>query len=396
MKTGRRILLFSALSCLSAFARAEVPFYHTLLNVPEMHAQGITGKGVRVGVVDAGNHLRTVVSIINSKEFGIAPDCDLQFVDTSTGDLKKDIPLTIKGLWWCATNGCRVINMSFGYPPGLYSDEHRKRLDEELLRIRKQTGVIFIAGIGNNNLNELPYCPQDIDVPICIGGLDKELNPGELTDSWRKDFCAFGIDVPALSHGKAAKVSGTSFAAPMATALAALLLQQEPSLTQDEIYEIFKSSCRKLAPARTREFGWGLLQACKVPKDYRRQRDIDAAKSAHVRLERAEILNKEATKLPDGAYMITLNEGESLTLETAVYPANASDPKIYWYRGNIPFLNPVADDGTVTAVKDREKTVSLNGNPMKFTRPPLVTYVAFNSDFERIAELRVKILPEVK
>lgn len=114
MKTGPRTLLFSVLSCLAAFAQAEVPFYHTLLNVPEMHAQGITGKGVRVGVVDAGNHLRSVVSIINSKEFGIAPDCDLKFVDTSTGDLKKDIPLTIKGLWWCATNGSP---MKFTRPP---------------------------------------------------------------------------------------------------------------------------------------------------------------------------------------------------------------------------------------------------------------------------------------
>lgn len=383
-----------ALAFAACVAVADVPFYHTLLNVPAMHAQGITGKGVRVGVVDGGNHLRSVVSIINSKEFGIAPDCDLQFVDTDTRDLTKDIPLTVKGLWWCATNGCRVINMSFAYPPGLYSDEHRKLLDDELRKIKKATNVILIAGIGNNNLNELPYCPQDTDIPICIGGLTPDMKPGTFTDSWRKDFCTFGEDVPAYvnSTGKVGRVSGTSFAAPMATALAALLLQQEPSLTQDEIYEIFRSSCKKLSPVRTREYGWGLLQACRVPEAYMRQTEIDAIKAKHVKLERAEILNKECMLRLDGSYEIEIGEGESIKLDTMVYPENASDPKIYWYRGNIPFLNPIGDDQIVTAVTNLEKNVLLNDKPMTFKRPKFVTYVGFNSDYDPIVTLRLRFV----
>ncbi len=380
----------------ATFSASGIPFYHELLNVPEMHAQGITGEGVRVGVVDSGDHLRSVVSIINSKELGIAPDCELMSVDTRTGDLKKDIPLTIAGLWRCATNGCRVINMSFGYAPGLYSDEQRAQLDETIKEIKEKTGAIFITGMGNNNLNELPYCPQDTAVPICIGGLTRELKPGEFTDSPRKDFCTFGTDVPAClnSSGKIGNVSGTSFAAPMATALAALLLQQEPSLTQDEIYEIFKASAVKLAPGRTREYGWGLLQACKVPENYKRQKEIDAEKAEHVKIERAEITNEECTRLSDGVYEISLEEGESLKLRTKIHPENASDPEIHWCRGNKPFMNPIGHDGILTAVTNREATVSINGKPLKLVRPEFVTYTGFNDDFEKLVMLKVKVLSE--
>lgn len=411
----------AALALLSACA--ELPFYHQALNVTALHEKGITGRGVRVGVVDdgiypvvvngvtnlsfaalagkvgSGTHGLSVCSIIGSKDFGLAPDCEIWAYNSGSATGQKGMDDTLKGMWWCATNGCRVINMSFGFAPDTHDATLRANFNAELRRIREQTGAILVNGLGNNPLNELNYCPQDSDIPICIGGLDPQKRPASLTNSWRKDFSAFGEGVPAhvSAAGKVENLSGTSFACPMGTALVALLLQQEPTLTQDEVYGIFKSTCERLASERTPDYGWGLLQACEVPADYQRQAAYDVEKALYVPLESVAITNSCCVYTPgDGYYDVTLQVGTAIRLMTVPTPANATDPTIYWYRGNTRYLNPVSKDQVVTAQDEIavESSITINGMTIPLKEPhrfDTLTYDGLNADYAPIVKLRIHL-----
>ena len=399
-------------------------FYHEALNIPAMHAKGITGRGVRVGVVDdgiypvviggvtnlgfaalagsvhAGYHGTSVASLIGSKEFGLAPDCEIWAYNSGDSAGQTGLDRTLAGLWWCATNGCRVINMSFGFAPDMYTAAQRTAFDAELAEIQRQTGVILINGNGNNALNDINYFPQDSECVITIGGLKPDKTPAALTDSWRKDFCTFGDQVPDFVRpdGTIGMFDGTSCACPLATALVALLLQQEPTLTQDEVYGIFKNSVEVLAPGRTREYGWGLLQACEVPADYKRQSEYDAEKSEWVKLQSVTITNKYITYTPaDNFYEITMRTGSVIRLMlSSPVPANATDTNVYWYCGNNHAGKTILLDQILRA-PDEIATVTeitIGGQTIKLPTPNLenvYSYQGLNANYELLFNLRVRL-----
>ena len=100
-------------------------------------------------------------------------------------------------------------------------------------------------------------------------------------------------DVPLYTSatGATGVNSGSSFAAPMATAICALYLQQNPDLTRDELYEILKSTCVKLSDGPSKVWGHGLLQAGHVPADYKTQAQIDAEKASYVKTTSSALSN---------------------------------------------------------------------------------------------------------
>lgn len=65
-----------------------------------------------------------------------------------------------------------------------------------------------------------------------------------------RDFLAPGVDVYNATSGGGYRLwTGTSFAAPCAAGIAALLLEKEPNLTAEEVREHLRATCRKIGPA---------------------------------------------------------------------------------------------------------------------------------------------------
>lgn len=364
-------------------ACANEAWYLEKLNVPALHAKGITGKGVKVGVVDCGLHGIGVKSIIGSKRIGIAPDSEILYRSTS-----DTIGSTLKGMWYCATNGCQVINMSFGFNIITATPEMQKDFEDEMRKI-VQRGVILVCGNGNNEFNEYIECPAVVRELIAVGGVTRDEKPATLKKNLRMDFCAYGIDVPMEKNDKGdlRTNSGTSFATPMVTGIVALLLQQNPKLTRDEVYDILKRNAKKLADRRNRDFGWGLVQACEVPADYRRQAEIDAERAKHVPLESARLTNSGLTWNPEKKrYELTLPAGAEFKFTYESFPENASDRKLYWHCGNLTALNRILEDD-VLKMKDSIPTVNLMGKPHRMNA---ATIQGISSDFKQLVEVFVK------
>ena len=229
---------------------AEKAWYLGELGVTNLLNAGITGKGVRVGVIDLGvgdivtgahtnlhcaakggksmraMHGPAVAGIIASDLYGVAPECEIYAYDNGDGTADD----LIAGFAWCVSNGCRVINYSggmhrFSRGVGNLSEEAAAAKLEELraaVRAAMSAGIVVVAS-GGNAPNETLTCPQDVDGVINIGGVARTRKSAGLNDSWAKDFCAFGKDVPIFTSrsGATGVQSGSSFAAPMATGIIA-------------------------------------------------------------------------------------------------------------------------------------------------------------------------------
>ena len=302
---------------------------HCLKYIDGLLNAGITGRGVKVGVVDTGigdivtgahtnlkcaavhgvpsgaPHGTGVEGIIASDTFGIAPECSL-YAYEGTGFVDD-----INGLWWCLTNGCKVVNFSGGYTPFDYTES-------QLEWARKQIRTMIDDSAG-------------------------------LNDNWAKDFCAFGQNVPVFTSrtGATGVNGGSSFAAPMVTGIIALYLQQNPELTRDEIYGILKDACRKLAEGRSKVYGFGLVQAATLPANYKTQAQIDAEKAAYVKTTKLEL--------------------------------RTTDRNLYWYCGNMPTFNPVGLDQVLTI-------------PATTATGRFLVYECRNAEREVIGRLRVDVV----
>lgn len=152
---------------------------------------------------------------------GTAPNVELiplkaldQFAQGTTADVREAIQ-------WATTNGCHVINLSLGGPV------HDPAV-EEACNAAWDAGVVLVGAAGNSAAS-WPMYPAAYEVVIDVGAT----SPGDLRWPWSQfnwgvdqfvDVAAPGDGIlSTLSDGAYGIDSGTSYAAPFASGLAALL-----------------------------------------------------------------------------------------------------------------------------------------------------------------------------
>jgi Subtilase family len=161
-----------------------------------------------------------------------------------------------KSLQWAADNGARVVNMSFAGPPDPML--HR------LLEAAYDKGMVLVAAAGNAGPNSAPMYPAADPSVIAVTATDS--NDGLFNMANRGDYIAVaapGVEVIALAPGKSYLITtGTSVAAAHVSGVAALLLEQNPSLKPDDVRKIIMSTARPLgSKAEHSDFGAGLVNA---------------------------------------------------------------------------------------------------------------------------------------
>jgi subtilisin len=264
-----------------------------LVKAPEAWAQGYTGKGVVVAVVDTGvdyNHEDLKNNIwTNSKEIagnGIDDDGNgyvddnygWNFSDNNNNTLDnnnhgthvsgtiagennnygvtgiaydaKIMPVKVlnesgsgtyssiaQGIHYAVDNGANVINLSLG---GRYSN----RTLESAINYASSKGVIVVMAAGNDSDSSPDYPARYASKSgIAVGAVDRNNNIADFSDRSGTNQIAYvtapGVKVySSVPNNQYATYSGTSMAAPHVAGVVALMLSANPNLSDAQVRQI--------------------------------------------------------------------------------------------------------------------------------------------------------------
>ncbi|HUG40709.1 MAG TPA: S8 family peptidase [Longimicrobiales bacterium] len=185
-------------------------------------------------------------------EDGIAPARIMVLRAVPDGDERdKDVANAIR---YAVDHGAHIINMSFGkgYSPG-------KRAVDEAVRYAEEKGVLLVHAAGNegDDLATTPSFPtrryddgREAANWIEVGASGWRA-PDALAAEFsnygrdRVDVFAPGVDITAAAPGNGSQTaSGTSFAAPVVSGLAALIMAYYPELSAADVRRVILESAR--------------------------------------------------------------------------------------------------------------------------------------------------------
>ena len=214
---------------------------------------------------------------------GIAPDASVMPIDLLP---RRDGPrsevqffrMVTAGIDYAVTNGANVINMSLGgQSSGIVSSPHTDKYLQTLnalcdsVQAATAAGTVVVASAGNSgdfgNPEMRPAsCPTAITVAALAPSLDRTF--------WSSydaavDISAPGQDILSVDSTVADAVpsphvefSGTSMAAPLVAGVAALLMEQNPGWTAEQVADQITSTAKDLdVPGRDPNTGFGIVDA---------------------------------------------------------------------------------------------------------------------------------------
>jgi subtilisin family serine protease len=189
---------------------------------------------------------------------GVARGAQLYVAEVVRRDRREttNVALLLRGSDWLLGQRVEVINASLGGPPN--------RLLREWLSLLTARGVALVAAAGNSGPEALPMFPAAYPEALAVTATDSadriypQANQGTYID-----LSAPGVDVWVPAERSGRYVSGTSFAAAMATgAIVRTLAVNEHGADVLALETMLCREARDLGSAgRDPVFGCGLLQA---------------------------------------------------------------------------------------------------------------------------------------
>lgn len=221
---------------------------------PEQDELGVdaTGHGTSVEniILSDGD---TTKSVIQNKKM-----LDLYSVKVLDENNQAPISRIVAAINWCIDNDIDIINMSFGtlVHSQALADTIKKAADAEIL-------MIAAAGNGGEASESTVEYPAAYPEVMGIGSTDQKMQVSSFSARGEEiDLVAPGENIPvAMPWGFYGLNSGTSYAAPHVTAVAALLWAQNKDKTAEQIRDILCESANNACAEE--KAGNGLLDyAC--------------------------------------------------------------------------------------------------------------------------------------
>ena len=286
------------------------------LGVDKMHALGLTGKDIKITVLDdgfsqadqvsylqavytekrllgtlmtdpnlrniyeGGSHGTEVWSTIAAqapgKLYGTAYQALFAIAQTEESDheLLVEEANWMRGAEWADSLGTDIITSSLGYSEfdnsnydHTYADMNgRSTLVSKAASWAASKGIVCTISAGNQGNDSWKYitAPADADSILSVGAVDRTglrasfSSIGPSSDFRIKpDVAAMGLaTVTGLPSGAIGSLSGTSFSAPLMAGFVAGLMQGNPQKTAQEIIQIIrKSGSQALKPDQLLGYG---------------------------------------------------------------------------------------------------------------------------------------------
>ena len=227
---------------------------------------------------------------------------------------------------YAADHGARVINLSFEMAGSAAIDD--------AARYARAKGALTFVGAGNEGID--PGWP-DLPNIIAVGATE----PGD-THARYSNYGAF-VDISAPGTGIMTTwpdghydaASGTSFAAPVAAGVAALIFGANPGLTADQAQGIlFETADQPGAVGRDAYFGVGRVNARKA---------VDAALAEGLQQARAVIASPLDQAVVWGSVVVQAHTSNGSAVGVALYvdqslvaSASGTAPQVSWDTTRVP------------------------------------------------------------
>jgi len=201
-----------------------------------------TGHGTKVcGIIGAnGNNSEGVAGVAWNINISIMP---LKFMKKNDGKTTGRLSDAVDAIYYAVDNGADIINASWGF----YS--YSRSLDDAL-QYAKDNGVLFISSAGNssqdNDSKEHYPSNYPYDNIIAVAAMDKYGNLAGFSNYGDNsvDLVAPGVGLKSTTYngGYTSWASGTSYATPFVSSIAAMVISQTPYLTSSAVRAILIDS----------------------------------------------------------------------------------------------------------------------------------------------------------
>lgn len=273
---------------------------HNIMNIGQAWADGYTGAGISIAVLDTGffiqhpdssivggysvfsddpwsndhsGHGTHIAGIISAKRGspyqGIAPDAEVFGIKIyhendvdENGGVSTSVRSVVSGIEHAMEIGTDIIVISSGlsyHDPELYN----------IVKEAYDQGIMIIAASGNGK--QTVNYPANYSEVIAVTAIDEQLNPAlDIIYGQENDFSAPGVNIGGLSIPDSTYsypyifMSGSSQAAPHAAGLAAILMQKYGT-RGEKIRKIMQEQALDIGDPGL--FGHGLLQYVSEEED---------------------------------------------------------------------------------------------------------------------------------
>jgi len=235
------------------------------LGMPSIHESGITGKGIKIAILDTrvkadhpdlkgavvkslnataepdtvsyGGHGIACAGIAGGRNnstgvLGYAPECDIVAIKVMAESGSGNLADIVKGIDMAIAEGCHIISMSLGTS----SDVSSLRL---AVKRATDKGIFVVAAAGNDGQVDSVNYPGKYENVIAVAATNQAGDVSAFSSmGWDVDIAAPGERILCCwKNNGYVTISGTSMATPAIAGILACLLQAKLEVTQQKLYD---------------------------------------------------------------------------------------------------------------------------------------------------------------
>ncbi len=166
---------------------------------------------------------------------------------------------TSLAIQYAANHNARIINLSLGTNSTLVGPT-----DIELaINYAWSKGALVIAAAGNSGTSSLDY-PASLPNVVSVGAIDPTGTRASFSNYGSGlSLTAPGVQIYTLDGGNLPphQLDGTSLATPFVSGVAALILSEDPTLTNVELWNVLNQTAVPPSGSYSPQYGWGVVNA---------------------------------------------------------------------------------------------------------------------------------------